>query len=247
MRFLDKLARGLRAAKTWLLPLTHLLGFVLILLVLTAMKRWTIPDSWKVPPLAAWEFAALVHVFLVAQKMMDFRGFEYASKRFNSWIRRGVLNVIGLFILLKLATFFFETKTTDEKGILSPLVTLGSSAGGTVNQAIELVSPYILVMPLFFFFLVNVYARHHVIMRARQLRMLHTDQELYLTGLIKFVDLPVILPFSLMVGYLKLDPVCGPDSEGLVVGIIGCCLLIVSNLLTGVFDEHWVSAAGRDR
>lgn len=212
--------------------------FLLILSVTTLVKYWAAKVDWIAPPLAAWELAALVHVFLVAQKLMQFRGFEFATKKFNSRAQRLIINVIIGFIILKLIAVFFETQT-HEADKLVPALRLPEKAAG-FNHVVHFIAPYIVMMPLFFFFVVNCCVRRHVIKQARALGIDDTNQERYLAGLMKFVDAPVVLPFVVMVVYLKLvDRMFGTQVEDLVIGIIGCCLLIVSNLLTGVFDEHW--------
>jgi hypothetical protein len=219
-------------------PWMHLVVFMLILSVTTLLKYWAAMVDWIAPPLAAWELAALVHVFLVAQKLMQFRGFEFATKKFNSRVQRWVINVIIGFIFLKLIAIFFETQT-HEAGIEVPALRLPEKAV-VFNHAVHFIAPYIVMLPLFFFFAINCFARQHVIKQARALAINDTSQERYLAGLMKFVDAPVVLPFVVMVVYLKfVDRMFEKQTEDLVIGIIGCCLLIVSNLLTGVFDEHW--------
>lgn len=225
----------------------HLVVFVLILCSTILLECLASMIDWIAPPLAAWELAALVHVFLVAQNMMQFRGFEFATKEFNSRVTRWVLNVIGLFIILKLFAILFETRVRLDGEKIEQLLTLPATAKG-FNHAVHFIAPYILMMPLFFFFAVNCFARWHVIKQARALGVPDTDQERYLAGLMKFVDAPVVLPFSVMFIYLKfVDRIFEPQTEALVFGIIGCCLLIVSNLLTGVFDEHWSDVAKNRR
>jgi len=212
---------------------------VLILCVTIFFNHFLSKINWITPPLAAWELAALMHVFLVAQKMMQFRGFEYASRKFNVGIKKLVLNTIGFFVLLKLITVFFEMKVKLDGNNVVQLLTIPKKAEA-FNQFIHFIAPYILIMPLLFFFMVNYFARRHVIKQANKLGKIYTYQERYLSGLLKFVDLPVVLPFFVIFIYLKVvDRIFEPKIEDLVFGIIGCCLLIVSNLLTGVFDDHW--------
>ncbi len=240
---------------------SHLTAFVLVLCAAVAVK-WLLRQAGViVPSLAAWEMAALIHVYLVAQKTMDFRGFEFATKKFNSRFRRWVVNGICVFIFLKVATILVETHIpaaqTVKQGAIKPFVQVSHVAesqeeAGSQEVAEVLVSvtealaPYILVLPLFYFFGFNWYARRHVIKQAKEFGLSETNQELYLSGLIKFVDLPVILPFLVMFAYLKLDRLFDAETEALVFGVIGCSLLIVSNLLTGVFDEHWAQIRKRE-
>jgi hypothetical protein len=225
----------------------HLIVFVGILMATTVLKFLMFKMEWIVPPLTAWELAALFHVFLVAQKLMQFGGFEFATKKFNLWAKRWVLNVIGVFIILKLIAIFFETQVIHEGGKADPLLMLPEKAKG-FNAAVHFIAPYILMMPLFFFFAVNYFARRHVIKQARSLGEADTNQERYLAGLMKFVDAPVVLPFIVMFIYLKyMDRIVEPQTAGLIFGVIGCCLLIVSNLLTGVFDEHWLDITRHQR
>lgn len=202
-------------------------------------KLVTFTVHWIVPPLAAWELAALVHVYLVALKLMQFRGFEFATKKFNSRAKTSVFNMLIIFIIVKLIAITLQTKVGLEGEKVVQLVTLAGS-GVQIERAFIFIAPYILMMPLFFFFAVNWCAQRHVVRQARALGIEQTGQEKYLVGLMKFVDAPVVLPFLIMFLYLKfVDPMFGQQTDESVFGIIGCCLLIVSNLLTGVFDEHW--------
>ncbi len=240
---------------------SHLMIFVLVLGVAVAVK-WVLERMGvRLPPLAAWEMAALIHVYLVAQKVMDFRGFEFASKKFNSRFRRWVVNGVFVFMFLKLATIIVEThfpapETVREIGA-EPVSHVsyvaesrkeadGHGLAGVLVNVIEGLSPYILVLPLFYFLGFNWYALTHVTKQAREFGLSETDQELYLKGLIKFVDVPVTLPFVVMFVYLKWEKFFDAKTEALVFGVIGCSLLIVSNLLTGVFDEHWAQIRKRE-
>lgn len=216
----------------------HLATFLLILCVTSSLKFLASSIDLIAPPLAAWELAALAHVYLVALKMMQFRGFEFATKRFNSCVKAIVLTGIGVLIVLKLTTVIFETQVKLETGEITQLVALSVKAKG-FSGAIHGIAPYIILMPLGFFLVVNFFAWRHVTKQARTLGLHDTNQERYLAGLMKFVDAPVILPFVVLFVYLKLDRIVDEHNEAMVLSVIGCCLLIVSNLLTGVFDEHW--------
>ncbi len=224
---------------------THLIVFIVILVIASYLKFLSSYVGWQVPPLAAWEIAALVHVFLVAQKLMQFSGFEYASRKFNARIKSCVLNVIGIFILIKLTVIFFETKVVNSQGELIPLLEIQED-GKAFYVLIHGIAPYIPMMPLIFFFFVNYIALRHVKSQANKLGIKNTKQERYLVGLIRFIDAPVVLPFFVMLFYLKyVDTIFeSAINENMAIGIIGCCLLIVSNLLTGVFDDHWSSIEG---
>lgn len=229
-------------------PWRHLVTFVLILCLTAVLKYFlTSKTDWIAPQLAAWESAALIHVFFVARKLMQFRGFEFATKKFNLGAKRCVLYVIFAFIILKLIAIAFETQIKRGEDDIAPLATLHEQVSG-FKHTIHSIAPYILMMPLFFFFAVNCFARRHVIRQARALGIPDTDQERYLAGLMKFVDAPVVLPFVVMFVYLRfVDRMFEPKIEDLVFGIIGCSLLIVSNLLTGVFDEHWLDVTQNRR
>lgn len=240
MKVFDKAKSAWRAFVSGLSPWMHLLLFVGILSVTTLLKWLAVKIGWIVPELAAWELAALFHVFLVAQGLMQFRGFEFATKPFNSFVRKSVLNVIAFLIIpLKLLAILFETQLHEADGSLVPAVRLPPKAEGFVHL-IHYIGPYVVMLPLFFFFFVNFCVRRHVVKQASGLGIVGTNQERYLASLMKFVDAPVVLPFVIMVAYLKFaDRIFESQTEDSVIGIIGCCLLVVSNLLTGVFDEHW--------
>ena len=222
-------------------PWMHLVQFVIILSIAWLFKHGLVTVlHWKVPALAAWELAALVHVFLVAQKLMEFQGFQFASKSFNSRVKRYLLNALGLLIPMKLLIVVFEMLELADYSL--PKEALG------VVHAMHFIAPYVVMLPLFLFFVVNFVAWLHVGKQARELDIDETDQQRYLGALMKFVDAPVVLPFVVMVIYLKfMDRMVEKQSEDLVIGIIGCCLLIVSNLLTGVFHEHWADVTKNRR
>ena len=227
-------------------PWKHLVIFLGILAVTVIIKHGAAKFDVLAPQLAAWEIAALFHVLLVAQKLMQFRGFEFATKKFNSGVQRFVVNVIILFILLKLIAVIFETQII-QNGKLIVLIDLPDRAVMFEN-IIHFIAPYIIMMPLFFFFVVNLFAWRHVVKQARALGIYNTNQERYLAGLIKFVDAPVILPFIVMTLFVNAaDWTFDDQTKNLVIGIIGCCLLVVSNLLTGVFDEHWSEVTANRR
>lgn len=239
MRNQNRSMTGSRKSGIRLTAWMHLIYFVMILACTTLLKIWMSNIDWIIPSLADWELAALVHVLFVAQRLIKFRGFEFASKRVNLGMKMLVLYAIIFFIILKLIAISFETQAKVEGGGVVPLLTLPSKAAG-FTLAVHAVAPYILVLPLIFFFAVNFLARWHVIRQARKLGINDTVQERYLAGLMKFVDAPVVFPFAVMLVYLKfVNQMFEPRTEDLVISIIGCCLLIVSNLLTGVFDEHW--------
>jgi hypothetical protein len=219
-------------------PWKHLMQFVVILSVTTSLKYLASSFDWIAPPLAAWELAALIHVYLVALKMMQFSGFEFATKKFNSRVKAIVLTGIGLLIALKFMCIVVETHFKLKSGELTELFNPSDKAKGLVD-AVHAIAPYIILIPLGFFLVMNFCAWLHVTKQAGALGLHDTNQERYLAGLMKFVDAPVIFPFAILFFYLKLDRIVDPTNEGMVFGIIGCCLLIVSNLLTGVFDEHW--------
>jgi hypothetical protein len=221
-----------------LLPWKHLLMFLVILCVTSSLKYLASRNGWIAPPLAAWELAALVHVLLVAMKMTNFGGFVFASKKFNSGIKILVLIVTILLIVLKLAVIIAVTEVKQKNGLPTPIIN-SSEPIKVFSDAVHTISPYIILIPLVFFLFVNFFSWLHVTKQAGTLGFHDTIQEQYLVGLMKFVDAPVVLPFAILFVYLKLDRIVPPNNEGMVFGIIGCCLLIVSNLLTGVFDEHW--------
>jgi hypothetical protein len=229
--------RAWRAAAEFVAPGKHLMIFVVLLSLTTVLKSLVCHKGLVPPALAAWELAALLHVFLTAQKLMSFSGFSFASKRFNSVIKKVILNGSGGFVVLKLGAIALETQDTN-KG-KERLLMLGASAK-PLADTIHRIAPYILMLPLAFFFIINLVAFQNVRMNARSLSFPRTEQEEYLSGLIRFVDLPVLLPFVVMLVFLKwVDPVADKEASELIFGTVGCCLLIVSNLLAGVFDEHW--------
>lgn len=216
-------------------PWSHFIGFLAILVAAIFLESVLRRFGWVAPPLAAWEIAALVHVFFVALSLVQFRGFQFATKRFNSLIPKLILFVVILAIVLKLFVIILESKVVQGNSYV-PVTTFDSP----ISLA-HFISPYIMVVPLFFFFFINCLAWNHVRRHSNTLGMYSTDQERYLVGLIRFVDLPVILTFSVMVLYLKAVGEAGAPKydENYIVGIIGCSLLVVSNIMTGIFDQSW--------
>jgi hypothetical protein len=234
----NRIRSWFRKRKRVLSPWKHFLQFLAILIITYTIKYAISLKGWIMPPLAAWEFAALSHVYLVALRMMRFRGFEFATKGFNNRVRSTVLTVIGFLIGWKFLSIVLET-TLSHSGVPVVAATTASALEMALRDATHAMSAYIIPAPLFFFLIVNLVARWHVRRHARALGFEQTDQERYLVGLTRFVDAPVVFPFVVLFVYLRIDPVIEVSSESTVFEVIGCCLLIVSNILAGVFDDHW--------
>ena len=221
-----------------LLPWKNLGTFLLILIVTSVLKNLAFLKGWIAQPLAAWELAAMFHVWLVASKMMKFSGFVFAKKSFNSRFKSIVVNVSFCLAVAKLIVVVALMQMVQQNGQKTQIINSVEELKGFSNTVHE-VAPYIILMPLVFFLFANFCAWLHVTKQASLLGFHNTNQERYLVGLMKFVDAPVVLPFAILLTYFKFDPIVDPSNKGMVFGIIGCCLLLVSNLLTGVFDEHW--------
>ncbi|MFG1690553.1 hypothetical protein ACGF5M_00110 [Gemmatimonadota bacterium] len=216
----------------------HISQFLLFVGLATLGKWIANLKGFAPPELSAWEIAALLHLVVVAFGTVDDEHLEFATPTFDCWIKRVVLGGCGVFLLLKLLAVFLETKYQTPQDGLEPLVTLAPNLQW-LSQVLDGLTPYIIVMPLFFFLFVNVMAVLHVSRQVKKLGQTPARQVTYLRNLILFVDLPVVVPFSVLWVYLLVDPVFDATTYPLAMGLVGCCLLVVSNVAAGMYHEYW--------
>lgn len=217
--------------------MSHILQFLLFIVLSTAGKSVADARGFVAPDLSAWEIAALLHLLVVAFGTLDNEKIGFVSPQFERRIKQVILGGCGAFLFLKMAIVFLETKQRVEGGGLQPLVSLAPSVAGWAH-ALEALTPYVIVMPLFFFLLINVVLLWHVSRQATRLGFTDAYEVRHLRDLIYFVDLPVVVPFSVLWIYLILDPLLTPELYPLGMGLVGCCLLVVSNVAAGVFSDQ---------